>query len=293
MFSLAAIRYRSVLAAHGGPVECIEEGELTVFGKKLRQANARLKQNLVPRREMQIFSDADGTGMHPSPMIARHMAVSEALERWAYHDIMRSSNRAQFSFDVDGSSNGMAAFPGLFVRMARRRAYFEATERFCLLNWWERRLDGEFRDTRWPGVRAISFTSPMGGIAVILFMRSDWGFYVYGHAAGETFEDACEHAVIELVRHESVIRCWMVAGNSAPAGDPFERRAWFFSTDEGHELFNERLSSRADNSQPPAVILCDSEIRGPWSVYATVWRVLFCPPSKRFMEKDNDRYFYW
>ena len=151
MFSLAAIRYRSVLAADGGPVECIEEGELTVFGKKLRQANARLSKNLVPRHEMQIFSNADGTGMHPSPMIARHMAVSEALERWAYHDSMRSSKRALFSFDVDGSSNGMAAFPGLFVQMARRRAFFEAAERFCLLNWWERRLDGEICDTRWPG----------------------------------------------------------------------------------------------------------------------------------------------
>lgn len=293
MFSLAAIRYRSVLAADGGPVECIEEGELTVFGKKLRQANARLSKNLVPRHEMQIFSNADGTGMHPSPMIARHMAVSEALERWAYHDSMRSSKRALFSFDVDGSSNGMAAFPGLFVQMARRRAFFEAAERFCLLNWWERRLDGEICDTRWPGVRAIAFKSPIGGTAVILFMRSDWGFYAYGHAAGSSFEKACEHAVIELVRHESVIRCWMLAGNSIPAGNPFERRAWFFSTDEGHKLFKERLCSRADCLKPAAEILCDSEIPGPWSTYATIWRFLFRPPSSRFMEKDNDRYFFW
>jgi hypothetical protein len=292
VFSIGAIRYRSVLSADGGPIECIEEGELDVFGKKLSQANARLKRGLVPKREMQIFSDADGTGMHPSPMIARHMAVSEALERWAYHETMRSSKRAEFGFDIDGSSNGMAAFPGLFVGLARRKALFEAAERFCLLNWWERRLDGDIRETRWPGVTAISFALPIGANAVILFMRSNFGFYVYGHAAAGSFTKACEHALVELVRHECVIRCWMLAGHSVPAGDPFERRAWFFSTEEGHAQFRERINSRIDCPQPPAEVICDSEIRGPWSAYATIWRYLFRPPSRRFMEK-TDCFFFW
>jgi hypothetical protein len=241
---------------------------------------------------MQIFSDADGTGMHRLPMVARHIAVSEALERWAYHETMRSSKRAAFGFDIDGSSNGMAAFPGLFVGRARRRAFFEAAERFCILNWWERRLDGQIRETDWPGVTAVSFVLPIGANAVILFMRSSFGFYVYGHAAAGSFTEACKHAVVELVRHECVIRCWMLAGHSVPAGDPFERRAWFFSTDEGHARFRERMNYHVDRPQPLAEVICDSEIRGPWSAYATIWRYLFRPPSRRFMEKE-DGFFYW
>ena len=292
MFSLAAIRYRLVLTADGGPIECIEEGDFTVFGRRLSQANARLRRGLVPRREMQIFGDADGTGIHPSPMVARHIAVSEALERWAYHEVMRSSNRAAFGFDVDRSSNGMAAFPGLFVGQARRKALFEAIERFCLLYWWERRLDGEIRETRWPGVRAVSFPSLLGANAVILFKRSDLGFYVYGHAAASSLIKACEHAIIELVRHEFVIQRWMLGGKLVLASDPFERRAWFFSTEEGNEIFNERLNARINCSPPLAEIICDSEIRGPWSSYATIWRCLFRPPSARFMEND-DRFFFW
>jgi len=292
VFSLGAIRYRSVLAMDGGPIACIDEGELTVFGKRLSQANARLKEGLAPKRAAQIFSDADGTGMHPSPMIARHIAVSEALERWAYHETVRLSNRGKFGFDVDRSSNGMAAFPGLLVGQARDKALFEAVERFCLLNWWERRLDGEVRETVWPGVMAVSFATELGANAVILFMRSDFGFYVYGHAAAKSFREACEHAIVELVRHESVIRCWMLAGNSVPAGDPFERRAWFFSTREGHDLFSERLNVRTNCARPSAEVICDVEIRGPWSSYATIWRYLFRPPSSRFMEQD-DRFFFW
>jgi hypothetical protein len=292
VFSLAAVRYRSILTADGGPIDCIEEGDLTVFGKKLGQANARLKRGLVPRREMQIFSDADGTGIHGSPMVARQMAISEALERWAYYATVRSSRRAVFAFNVDGSSNGMAAFPGLFDRSARSRAISEAVERFCLLNWWERRLDGEIRKTSWQGVTSVSFDSPLGRTAVILFMRSEWGFYVYGHAAARSFAEACDHALVELVRHESVVRCWTLAGNTVPTGDQFEKRAWFFTTQEGHDLFCERLETRIDCPPPKTEIICDSEIRGPWSAYATIWRFLFRPPSRRFMERDH-RYFFW
>ena len=137
MLSLASLRYRSVLAADGGPVQSIEAGEFPVFGRRLFQANARLKQGLVPQRRLQIYSDADGTGTHASPMVARHIAVSEALERWAYHSTVRSERRADFGFDIDESSNGMAAFPGFSRAPARRGAVLEAVERFCLLNWWE------------------------------------------------------------------------------------------------------------------------------------------------------------
>src|ERR1043165_8125555 len=106
MLSLAALRYRNVLAAHGGPIDRIESGVFPVCGRRMIQANARLSVGLTPRRERSIYSDADGSGTHPRASVARHMAVSEALERWAFHWTATSALAPQFGFDVDPSSNG-------------------------------------------------------------------------------------------------------------------------------------------------------------------------------------------
>jgi hypothetical protein len=292
VINLAAIRYRSVLALHGGPIEFIEEGDLKVFGKRYFQANAQLKASLVPRRGREVYGDADGTGMHPSPMVARYIAISEALERWAYYDTAQSSNRTEFGFHVDGSSNGMAAFPGLSDQPARRAARLEAIERFCLLNWWEHRMDGEVRPTELPGVNAVTFRTRFGETAVIVYMRSELGFFVYGHAAAESFEKACEHALLELFRHESAIKEWRKQRNPSPPKNPYERRALFFSTDEGYSVFDRRLRTKTQIAEPEIEVVCDNEIRGPWSAYTTVWRVLFRPPSQKFVDND-ERYFFW
>jgi hypothetical protein len=292
MVSLAAVRYRSVLAADGGPVECIEEGELEVLGKRFFQANSRLREMLVPRRAMQVYGDADGTGMATSPMVARHIAISEALERWAHYATSRSEQSDRFAFHLDRSSSGMAAFPGITRSPARRAARLEAIERFCLLNWWEQRLDGETCDTKWPGVTAVAFEPIVGGSAVILFKRSEWGFFTYGHAAADSFVGACEHAMMELVRHEWAIHGWSLSKSTKPPEHPFEQRAWYFSTQEGHELFNRRLATRVASSPPEPELVCDIEIPGPWSAYATVWRFLFRPPSEKFMSNDGN-YFFW
>ena len=161
------VLYRSVLLADGGPVESIEEGELEVLGKRYFQCNARLRKELVPRRSMQVYGDADGTGMALSPMVARHIAISEALERWAHYATSKAPDRAKYGFNVDRSSSGMAAFPGLSGEPARRAARMEAIERYCLLHWWERRIDGEIRETEWPWVKAVALGPVSGGTAVI------------------------------------------------------------------------------------------------------------------------------
>ena len=228
MLSLAAFRYRAVLQSDGGPISSVEEGEIAISGLKYFQANARLRESLVRRQERQIYSDADGSGLHPSAMVARHIAISEALERWAYHETVDSPNSSSYGFHVDCSSNGMAAFPGMSVRPARRAARLEAIERYYLLNWWEQRLDGHRRETIWPGISAIVFNPEAGCVAVILFSKSESGHYAYGHAAAESFQDACNRARLELVRHEWAIGSWIRLGNSQPPEDLFERRSWFF-----------------------------------------------------------------
>lgn len=295
MISLAALRYRNVLAAHGGPVERIETGIFPVRGRRMIQANARLNAGLTRPRDLTIYGDADGTGTHRIPSIARHMAVSEALERWAFHATVRSERAAEFGFDVDPSSNGMAAFPGVFRRAPRRKAVLEAVERFCLIAWWEGLAAGQTVETDWPGVSAVVIDGPFGGVTAVVFANTEWGGFAYGHAAEESVGAACERALTELARHEWVLRSWwlgFVAGKKKPPTSLFERRCLFFASEEGHEAFLRRLHTRSRGSMPRAMVACDRDIAGPWASYATVWRFALHPPTDGYL-RAGDRYFFW
>lgn len=292
--SLASLRYRDVLATHGGPVETIEAGLFPVRGQRVVLANARLKPGLTRKSPLAMFSDADGTGTDRVASVARHKAISEALERWAFHALVCSDRAKEFGFDVDPSTTGMSAFPGLLRRQARRSAVLEAVERFSLISWWDGRIDGHVRETDWPGVSAVAIDGPFGGVAVVAFARTEWGGYVYGHAAEESFGSACERAVVELARHEWIQRSWWlgsVGGQRTMPTNLFERRSLFFASDEGHELFQERLARKASGAVPRPEILCDRDLPGPWDQYATVWRFALRPPSDGY-RRGGDRYFF-
>lgn len=294
MLSLASIRYRNVLASLGGPIAAIETGLFPVRGRQVTLANARLKAGLTPKSPLVLFSDADGTGTHPVASVARHKAISEALERWAFHATVRSERAAEFAFDVDPSTTGMAAFPGLLRRQARRSAVLEAIERFSLISWWEGRVQGRHFDTDWPGVSAVVINGPFGGLTVIAYARTSWGGWVYGHAADESFGAACERAVVELARHEWILRSsWLATAAGAPpvASNIFERRCLFFATDEGHEVFRARLAGPVKGAEFRPEVVCDAEIPGPWDEFAAVWRFALRPPTDGYI-RGGERYFF-
>src|SRR5262249_35048722 len=149
-------------------------------------------------------------------------------------------------------------------------------------------------ETDWPGVSAIAIDGPFGGVTVIAFARTEWGGYAYGHAAEESFSAACERAVVELARHEWVLRSWWlatVAGERRQPGETFEQRCLFFASDEGTELFKERLAEKATGVMPRPEILCDTDIPGPWDDYATVWRFALRPLSDGYL-RGGERYFF-
>jgi hypothetical protein len=297
MLSLAAFKYRSVLQSDGGPVARVSLRDFGIFGRKMFLSNAWLGDEFMPRRRtLTVYSDADGTGVSDTPMIARHMAISEAMERWAYHTKVRSSDRELYGFDLDESSNGMAAYPGLFHQQARKRALLEAVERASVLAWWEGRLDGELRSTEWPDITALALPSPIRyGITVVAFRAAPSGVFAYGHGAATDYFAACERAVMELARHEYVVGLNRIARGVSLHETPtdlFERRALFFSTEEGHALFQARLKRKATGREFRPKIVCDTEVFGPWSEYAAVWRVLLDPPSRDFLA-NTERYFFW
>lgn len=294
MLSLASLKYRNVLALHGGPITHIETGLFPVRGRTVTLANARLRSGLTPKSDVALFSDADGTGTHPVPTIARHKAISEAMERWAFHATVHSERAAEFGFDIDPSTTGMAAFPGLLPRQARRAAVLESVERFSLISWWEGWIEGRLFDTDWPGVSAVVIDGPFGGLTVVAFARTNWGGYVYGHAADESFGAACERAVVELARHEWILRgSWLAtaAGNPPAARNIFEQRCLFFATEEGHELFRAHLHRPPAGTAPRPEVICDAPISGPWDEYATVWRFALRPPCDGY-RRGGAGYFF-
>ncbi|HEY0864269.1 MAG TPA: hypothetical protein VGD97_09200 [Lacunisphaera sp.] len=293
MLSLAAFRYRNVLAGAGGPIERVELADTTVLGERRYLANAYLVAALAGNREdSTLYSKANGSGIAASAMVARFMAISEAMERWAHWQLCAAPAGQAFGFDVDPSSNGLAAFPGLWRRQARAGALLEAAERFNLLNWWEGRLPARETETRWPGVRAAVIRSQAPGTTVILFKRTTEGFFAYGQAADKDYAGACRKAAGEMERHARVVARFAQshAGNirdQLPAtAHPLERRSLFFAHEEGHARFLDRLRSPV-KATAELKLVYDGFVPGPWSDYADVWRVVYEPPSRRFLSMDE------
>lgn len=293
MPSLAAFRYRNVLSTGGGPIERLEMSEAQVLGQPRFLANAYLREGLVWSKEHDtLYGPVHGSGTAASPMVARFMAISEALERWAFWQTHTSAQAGRFGFDVDPSSNGMAAFPGLFKREARTRARLEAAERFNVLNWWEGRLPARAAATPWAGVHAAVIESAAPGVTVILFKHTGSGLVAYGHAAAGDFAGACRKAAVEMERR---VESWAQA---APEGGeilrrlpanahPIERRSAFFAQPEGHALFLKRVGSPPSGPAPVPRVVYDGPVPGPWGQYADVWRVVYEPPSRRFLSTDE------
>ena len=299
MLTLAAFRYRKIMAGAGGPIAKLTLCDTTVLGVRKFQANAFLRPELVTwHTSSEVFSDASGSGTADSPMVARYKAISEAIERWAHMSVVSSAERDLCGFGVDPSSNGMAAFPGLTKRQARPAAFWEAVERFNVLSWWEGRLDATENETRWTGVRAVVIQSEMPGVTVILYRRAEQGHYAYGHAAGPDFETACERAAMELERHDFVVKQYLLvhAGETANTMPPnthtIERRSVFFALLEGYEMFLKRLHTKCWLPPLRPRLVFDGPVPGAWSKYADVWRVVYAPPSGRFLSNDA-HYFFW
>lgn len=293
MVTFAAYQYRDVLAEHGGPIKTLE---ITKCSGRDYQANAWLRDGLRPApRRRSIYGTCDGTGTHRSPLIARFIAVSEALERWAHHE-MASVTPGDGGFDIDPTSNGMAAFPSITCGPARRRALLEAVERASLFDWWEGRLAGERVQTRWKGVEAVRLENPFAcGVTAITFHEIAPGWFSYGHAAAGDWRQACARAAVEMNRSALVLERYRrraEEGKAPQVVEIGERRCLFFASAAGHQQFIEHLHRPAVASVPSWRIAFDAELKGPWSRYAKVWRVVIPPATGEFLA-PNDRYFFW
>lgn len=291
--NLAPVRFRRACAP-GGPIARVAWTTVGLYGRTIFQANAWLREGLRPSRGRGLYSTADGTGSAATPAVARHKAISEAIERWAHDEAYAGADSARFGFEVDPTSTGLAAFPGLVPTLARRAARAEAVERSCLMAWSAGLVRSRQRETAWPGIQAVEIESPLGGCCVILFRRHPQGFYAYGHACADTSAAADERALIEMGRNEQVLSRSFATRVGARLPQPvnlFERRCAYYATEEGHDRFRARIGVTPRVMWRPE-LLVDTEIVGEWTSYATVWRVLYRPPVERFLHEELD-FFLW
>lgn len=302
MLNLAPIRYARILERDGGPVRKIEYSRVTAGGRAMYQAQAWLSERLRGGRAgTELFGDADGMGTHYSAMVARHKAISEAIERWALYYLYQGGFTDLYGLGEDSSSTGMAAYPGLFATQARRRAQAEAIERYCLAAWWEGLLPLVDFPAGNSAIRAWRIENPLGREAVILTSRqSGSGYYVYGYSASHRARDAYRQAVIEMERANSVLSRYYLDNPGFEKDDlsalanPMERRVLYFSLPEGHHEFEEHVRTagggKRGNAAPEKLV--DAKVEGPWNDYATVWRVLYRMPSQAYLGEDA-AVFYW
>jgi hypothetical protein len=289
MISLAPMRYGKVLTGNGGPVASLEYGLVKTSHGPLYQANATLSPDLGLRREeRQLYADVDGTGTHRSAMVARYMAISEAMERWAFLSVTKSDPDEAYGFDLDPTSSGMAAFPGLFKSTTRGLALSEAAERCCLVHWWNGCLRHEPLETGITGLSCIVIDNPLTSDGVVIvWSTSDAGWVSYGTAAAGNRDSAVWKAAIEMDRARVALDRLASVNPDLEEFDlsrlvnPMERQMLYSARPPGYREFMERVRNpQGQSARITAKPVVDVEIKGPWSRYATVWRTLFPNPAE-------------
>lgn len=303
--SLAPFRYRSILGT--GPLSRLESGPSSLWdGTACFDAAAELKAELrtdgLPQTV--LYSQADGGGTHRSAVIARHIAISEALERWAFYTCSTAPSLNKGLFGIDDSTTGMAAFPGITTAAARQQATREAIERWAILEWWRGTLPAVSFKPLDPRISGIEIMTPFRAWhVVILWADCEPGAEsrAYGFSAAKDRLTASNKALIELTRNSRALANYrkLIAkgdGSAINLVHPYERRLAYFSSRSGAAIFQARVAASGAPGFPIRVLperIVDEEIQGPWSKYATVWRVLFRHSDGPEIEYHRPDVFYF
>lgn len=251
--NFAALKYAYALKEHGGPISSVSYLEQERFDAKCFEGFAELDEKTGAKARTRVF------GANKSDAI--NGAISEALKLWAMQAAKRDPVLRETNFlHKDPSSRGFAAFPGLGVQGAMKRALFDAARCWTVATW----LEGAHVHSKIPapGFEAIQIKGPIRGLAVILMWRDQRDQTgAFASAAGATPAAALEAAKFRLILAEE-------RGES-----PYRSKVL------------DRLGTATGKMLAAPKLIVDSPLRGRWSDYAHVWRCLFDSAAIR----GNDR----
>lgn len=251
-----------------------------VSGENVYSANVYVKEKWRPLglEKNTIYADCDGSGTSQYKSDAIYKAISEGLERISFYQNFSSE---KYGFEIDRSTSGMAAYPGIFKSYARSLANGEAAERWSLAGFWCGQLGVELLMEN-NGERVFRIRNPFS-LEVILIDRQikmdGRRIRSYGFAASKTFSKTLFKARVELDRNLEALRGFWNKGEDSQLS-LIEKRLVFFSQSEGADLFESKIALAKSILEIPSLpsLLIDTEIVGPWSAYSHVYRVLYEAP---------------
>jgi len=296
MLNLSTLTYRNIYESDNGPISELSIKEIsTIAGEKYFEAYAHLNSNLLCEASSnRIYGNSTGTGSSKTKQVACYKAISEALERWAFFASTNDSTKSIYGFDVDPSSNGMAAFSSFLKLDARKSSEAEAIERWALAAWWEGELAHRSIDLSLNTDKEIRCIEILSGFSkfksvVVFYHDSQTKLSCFGFAASENFNKAVRKALVELDRNYRVLSSEKNINSQLSTQ---EQRLSYFATSEGYSLFSDRVNHvvKAKNNWPEPIL--SREIKGEWSKYATVWRTVFRPVSDRQFGDEIDYFMF-
>ncbi len=247
----------------------------------LAELSKKLKPTWIP--ESNIYSNCDGSGTSKFSNVAIHKAISEALERWAFYETIDTKS-SMFLFDENPSTTGMAAFPGITHGQARKNAIFEASERWALHEFWRGNLPILEHSSAIANLSHYEIVTDLKDVKISLLCLRKENQFLYSFAADSSLAESLKHSLVELSRNVRVMGKYQDTNVSyKDFTDITDRRLFFFSTLEGNQLFNEKILSAPSCLKVKPNLICDLEVRGPWTKYAKVWRYLYansCPSDE-------------
>ena len=260
-----------------------------IDGVKLFESQVTLNSNLRCNFDKsEIYSDVDGGGTSKYKNIAIYKSLSEALERWAFYDNVNStSGRVQFGFDINPTTTGMAAFPSLTIKCSRALAYNEAVERF-ILDCFNHGI-GKYVEhkTEINGLRHFELLTPFENHYVSILNYNSGSRNYYGFSSGKSIKDSFSHSLIELSRNIRVLEKISNNFNYEKLNNINDKRLIYFSKDEGNIEFLEKFLKLSNTIPFRPEIKIDSEIKGEWSKYTKVYRILFEQKHKENFDQLN------
>lgn len=287
--NLAAIKYRSILTSADGPIARTRVIDNSLSESSHFEVQIWLKPELKsPTVEAsELYGNCDATGTDEFLHIATWKAISEALERWAYHHLLLHE-RSKYGMNIDRTTTGFAALPAWPKSAVKKIAYGEALERWAISNWWQENLTCEIQHSTDAANVAVIKIPESFGYVVITFKKitiDNVSFYSYGFSYGEKFEHAVNKATVEMNRNSLVL----ANGLKKVVHGISDRRLQYFASDEGFHHFKSKMSRSGPVSGPPD-LLVNSEVDGPWSKFTTVWRCLL--PNTNYNWEDDTHFMF-
>jgi hypothetical protein len=302
VINLAIWNYKSILQSKGGPIRRISYKRVLENDKYYPngfESFAYLADCLKinTNENFELYGNADGAGFSKNLQESNNKAISEAIERWAFYATFNNQKTyGIYGYNISPTTSGMAAFPEPLPYHSKRNAFYEAVERLSITEWWVGNLAVEQiknhlfnQDLDVFRIYPISKNTE----TVLIHKKNEVkGFHVYAFASHKNIETAVKKALIELRRNESVLTSFFLKPNFTNPIHIYEQRLVYFA-DKGFEEFESRIKntlSLKSGFLKNYRLLVNTEIQGPWSKYAKVWRSVF-DESQTLLNLDNPNFF--